>query len=95
MDGILLAEIDTNILISQVWRSRSAVSGALEKDKVILARWDPRKPVIIGNIICLTRKEADQHAGLDPNSYRAFYGDEVVNLVEAKLKQQLDIDRWR
>lgn len=82
--GYVIDEHDTNIIFSEVWRCRSAVSGVkMGRSKMALTRWDKSKVVSISNCVLLTEKEADIHDAAVDNSYLP---KEVVDGINATLK---------
>ncbi|KAJ3252537.1 hypothetical protein HDU77_005084 [Chytriomyces hyalinus] len=86
---------DVGYSLEEVWLGKSALSGSLDKDKVTLTRWDASKPWKVDNLICLTKKESDEHAKLDSSKFVDHYGKEFVTKVENKLQQVRDWEKWR
>ncbi|KAI9316942.1 hypothetical protein DFJ73DRAFT_635816 [Zopfochytrium polystomum] len=94
-DDVKLSVSDVGFILEEIWHGKSAVSGSLDKDKITLTRWNAQRPFEMGNIVCLTRKEAAAHAGLDPAQVAAHYGHDAVRDIERRLQGQVEALKWR
>ncbi|KAI8619626.1 hypothetical protein BC830DRAFT_1103319 [Chytriomyces sp. MP71] len=86
---------DVGFVLEEIWLGKSALSGSLDKEKVTLTRWDVSKPYRIDNLICLTKKESEDHAKVPFKSVEAHYGKEFVDKVEKRLRYVRDLEKWR
>ncbi|KAJ2161419.1 hypothetical protein GGF46_001514 [Coemansia sp. RSA 552] len=83
---------DCGYMLEEIWRGRSAVSGAT--DKLALTRWRHDLPMTTSNCVCLTKAEADIHDKLEvaPEEY---YPPEVVQYVEKRLAEEKHLSTMR
>ncbi|KAJ3088605.1 hypothetical protein HK100_007993 [Physocladia obscura] len=95
-DGDLEISVqDVGFVLEEVWFGKSALSGSFEKEKVTLTRWDISKPWKIDNLVCLTRKEAEEHSLLPFAKLESHYGKEFVDKVNGKLQSARELNKWR
>jgi hypothetical protein len=78
---------DLGFIFEETWRSRSALSKAVNQ-KLVLVRWDPTKEANFGNMICLTKQEANKHQLLQPHEFTSFYGEEFVDFVQERFNRE-------
>ncbi|KAI9208851.1 uncharacterized protein BJ171DRAFT_487499 [Polychytrium aggregatum] len=90
---IPLSIADVGYIFDEIWRGRSALSGAM--DKVTLCRWDRTKPISFGNVVCLSKTEAAKHDLLAPEQLEEHYGPEFIALVRRKFEEEREINKWR
>ncbi|KAJ1644783.1 hypothetical protein J3B02_002085 [Coemansia erecta] len=83
---------DCGYMVEEVWRGKSAVSGAT--DKLALTRWHRDQPMSTANCICLTKAEADLHDKLEcaPEKH---YSPEIVAYVERRLAEERHLSKMR
>ncbi|ORY50775.1 hypothetical protein BCR33DRAFT_494929 [Rhizoclosmatium globosum] len=86
---------DIGFVLEEIYFGKSLLSGSVEKEKVILTRWDSSKPYKIDNLVALTKKEADDHANIPFSKVSTHYGKEFVAKVERKLQNIRDVNKWR
>ncbi|KAJ9076668.1 hypothetical protein DSO57_1023993 [Entomophthora muscae] len=84
---------DVAFLVEEVWRSRSAVSGQM--DKVKLVRWDISKPLGFSNCILLTSSEVSRHIEAGPAALADLYPKATMDYIKARLElsKQLCVQR--
>ncbi|KAJ3113347.1 hypothetical protein HDU96_003520 [Phlyctochytrium bullatum] len=108
-DEVMLTVRDTGYLLDEVFKGRSIISGALDKDKITLCKWNPVLPHRFDNMICVTRSEAESHSqawaaarkdSTTPVSLKAAedwleskYGKDLVGKVEAKFKEVREAEK--
>lgn len=91
--SIALSITDVGFIFEEIWRGRSALSGQFEK--LVLTRWNPQMPITYGNIICLTRQEAETHNHVDPANWTTHYKPDFLNFVERRLQKEKEENEWR
>lgn len=77
---------DVAFLVEEVFESRSAISGQMEK--LTLIRWDLSQPASLRNIIVLCRKECTQHV---KQGGKQGWDASVQSYVQERMVQ---LDRW-
>ena len=66
-----------------------------EIDKINLTRWDIRKPIAFGNLICLSKSEIKKHLNLDPEKRLEYYGKEFMDHVESRFQLEAEYNKFR
>ncbi|KAF8977947.1 hypothetical protein CPC16_011117 [Podila verticillata] len=94
VETIALDRRDVGYVIEEVWRGKSAISKSM--DKIGLCRWKRSEPLTVQNVILLTKSELDRHVKLplDADLVKE-YGQEVVDFVESRFKEEAEISRLR
>lgn len=69
------------------------MSGQL--DKLQLVRWNPSKPASFGNLICLTKKEAEIHEKLDPADWETNYSKDFLDFVSCRFEKEKVENDWK
>ncbi|KAJ3023501.1 UNVERIFIED_CONTAM: hypothetical protein HDU68_008570 [Siphonaria sp. JEL0065] len=96
IDGDLQITVqDIGFILEEIYFGKSIISGAAEKEKVILTRWDSSKPYKMDNMVAMTKNEAEAHAALVFSKVESHYGKEFVAKVERKLQNIRDVNKWR
>lgn len=91
LPDLKVTQSDCGFVFEETWRSRSALSFTVN-DRLVLTRWDKTKEAVIGNLICLSRKEAERHDKLnDPSEFGAVYSQEFLDYVEERFKKEEDL----
>jgi tRNA threonylcarbamoyladenosine dehydratase len=85
---------DVGFIFEETWHGKS-FSGSAEKDKVTLTRWDKRLPYQLGNMVCMTRKEAEDHDILNPEKLAEHYTADVLELVAKKFAEEAHFNKYR
>lgn len=62
---------DVGFVFEEVWKGKSAISGNIVK--LGLYKWDKNRPGIIGNLICMTKRESIAHAKLETEQFSDHY----------------------
>ncbi|ORX75861.1 hypothetical protein K493DRAFT_211961 [Basidiobolus meristosporus CBS 931.73] len=83
-----LSKSEAGYVLEELWRSRSALSGAL--DKLALTRWDRHQPLTIQNCICLTVEEADRHDNM-LGKLEDNYPEEFIRFVQSRFAEERKI----
>ena len=91
--GISLSTADIGFVFEEIWRGRSALSGAFEK--LALVRWDKAKPFTYGNIVCLTKMEAERHEELTVDEFTRHYSPDFLTFVHRRLEKEKEENEWR
>ncbi|KXS14554.1 hypothetical protein M427DRAFT_135685 [Gonapodya prolifera JEL478] len=79
-------------LLHDLYRTRSALSG--EARDLTLVRWRRDEPISTKNVVCLTKKEADEHFSRREESLSAQYGAEIIKRVELALEEEGIFQAW-
>ncbi|KAI8925810.1 hypothetical protein BC831DRAFT_459505 [Entophlyctis helioformis] len=85
---------DVAFIVEETWGGKSALS-SVASDRLFITRWNPRKPMELGNLLCMTRAEADKHEKLAPEEFEAVYGKEFVDKVNQKFEIEQRYRKWR
>ncbi|KAF9390373.1 hypothetical protein CPB97_009461 [Podila verticillata] len=94
VETIALDRRDVGYVIEEVWRGKSAISKSM--DKIGLCRWKRSEPLTVQNVILLTKSELDRHVKLPLDADLVQeYGQEVVDFVESRFKEEAEISRLR
>ncbi|KAI1300994.1 hypothetical protein EDD11_005893 [Mortierella claussenii] len=94
VDTIALDRRDVGYVIEEIFRGKSAVSQSM--DKIGLCRWKRGEPLSLQNVVVLTKSEMTKHAKLPLDADLVeVYGQDVVDYVESKFKEEADISRLR
>ncbi|KAF9901143.1 hypothetical protein EC991_006458 [Linnemannia zychae] len=94
VETIALERRDVGYVIEEVFRGRSAISGSMEK--IGLCRWRRDKPLSLQNVVLLTKSELDKHTKLKADADLVeIYGQDVVDSVEAKFREEAELSRLR
>lgn len=75
---------DVGFLVEEVWRSRSAVSGQM--DKLKLVRWDITKPLGFSNCLLLTSGEVASHVEAGAAALADLYPAATVEYIKGRLE---------
>ncbi|KAJ3378681.1 hypothetical protein HDU84_007393 [Entophlyctis sp. JEL0112] len=95
-DGDLQISVqDIGFVLDEIWLGKSFLSGSYEKEKVTLTRWNTNKPWKIDNLVCLTKKEADEHSLIPFEKMESHYGHDIIAKVETKLQEIRKSEKWR
>ena len=84
---ILLNRGDLSFIYEDTWKCRSAVSGILNR-KLVLIRWDPSKDANFGNMVLLTKKEAEEHLQLSPEEINSHYSPEIIEYINKRFARE-------
>ncbi|KAJ1549906.1 hypothetical protein HK096_009787, partial [Nowakowskiella sp. JEL0078] len=71
---------DIGYIVEEIWFGKSALSGTF--DKCVLTRWDITKPADFGNLICLSKSEAQIHDKLKPDELASYYSVDFLSYVD-------------
>ncbi|KAI8907210.1 molybdopterin-converting factor, partial [Gorgonomyces haynaldii] len=85
---------DVAFIFEEVWGSKSALSGA-SIENLVLTKWDKRKEAYFGNLICLSKSEADKHAKINPESLESMYDQQFIQYVQNAFKREQHYLKWR
>ncbi|KAJ3261363.1 hypothetical protein HK103_005971 [Boothiomyces macroporosus] len=91
---IYLTAQDLGFIFEDTWRGKSAIDGTVN-DRLVMVRWDPTKLPKFGNIICLTKQEAQKHMALQPSQFVEKYGQEFVDYVQARFAKENQLNKYR
>ncbi|KAJ2724216.1 hypothetical protein GGI07_002086 [Coemansia sp. Benny D115] len=83
---------DCGYVLEEIWRGRSALSGAM--DKLALTRWRLDEPISPSNCVCLTKVEADKHDKL-VGSPEDHYSPEIIKYIEQRLEVERTLSKSR
>ncbi|KAJ2681482.1 hypothetical protein H4R19_007334 [Coemansia spiralis] len=83
---------DCGYMLEEIWRGKSAVSGAT--DKLALTRWRATLPMAPANCVCMTKAEADHHDGLE-GPLEDHYTPEIIAFVERRLAEEKRLGTMR
>ncbi|KAG0004542.1 hypothetical protein BGZ80_004280 [Entomortierella chlamydospora] len=94
VDTIALDRRDVGYVIEEIFRGKSVVSQSM--DKIGLCRWKRNKPLSLQNVVVMTKSEINKHEKLPLDAdLVAVYGQEVVERVEEKFREEAEISRLR
>ncbi|KAG0031279.1 hypothetical protein BGZ82_007047 [Podila clonocystis] len=94
VETIALDRRDVGYVIEEIWRCKSAVSKSM--DKIGLCRWKRSEPLTLQNVVLLTKSELDRHVKLPLDADLVQeYGQDVVDFVESRFKEEAEISRLR
>ncbi|KAF9278999.1 hypothetical protein BGZ68_008196 [Mortierella alpina] len=94
IETIALDRRDVGYVMEEIFRGKSAVSQSM--DKIGLCRWDRSKPLSLQNVVVLTKSEIERHAKLPLEADLVqVYGQEVVDFVEDRFREEAEISRLR
>ncbi|KAJ8325184.1 hypothetical protein O5D80_006134 [Batrachochytrium dendrobatidis] len=85
---------DAAFIVDEIWGGRSALTGATS-EKLILVRWDLTKPAEFGNLVCLTKQEAELHKNDALNNLSTLYTADQLAKVQEKLDLAVSLQKWR
>jgi hypothetical protein len=85
---------DIGFIFEEIWNCRSTLGGSCN-DRLQFLRWDNTKLAEFGNIVCLSRKEAAKHLKLSKDDFEKYYGHEMVDKIERRLKLEIDLSVLR
>ncbi|KAJ3324445.1 hypothetical protein HDV06_006856 [Boothiomyces sp. JEL0866] len=91
---IYLTAQDLGFIFEDTWKGKSAIDGTVN-DRLVMIRWDPTKPAKFGNVICLTKQEAQKHMALQPNEFVEKYGQEFVDIVYSRFEKESQLNKYR
>ena len=78
-------------MFEETWRSRSAFGGSVN-DSLQFCRWDPAKEARMGNLILLTRAQANNHSKLESiEKVLAAYSQEQLDYVASRFKREEEL----
>ncbi|KAJ1922003.1 hypothetical protein H4219_000350 [Mycoemilia scoparia] len=86
--NIILSQDDCGYILEEIWKGKSAVSGAVEK--LALTRWDYSKPLSFQNCVCMTKSEANKHEALKVRP-EEYYSKDVLDWVKQRFEQEREI----
>lgn len=94
VETIALDRRDVGYVIEEIWRGKSAISKSM--DKISLCRWKRSEPLTLQNVVLLTKSELDRHVKLPLDADLVQeYGQEVVDFVESRFKEEAEISKMR
>ncbi|ORZ27946.1 ubiquitin--protein ligase molybdopterin-converting factor [Lobosporangium transversale] len=94
IETIALDRRDIGYVLEEIFRGKSVLSQSTHK--VGLCRWKRTEPLSLQNVVVMTKGEMVKHDMLAPDAdLREAYGDEVVDYVEAKFREEAEISRLR
>ncbi|KAG0013194.1 hypothetical protein BGZ81_001168 [Podila clonocystis] len=94
VETIALDRRDVGYVIEEIWRGKSAISKSM--DKIGLCRWKQSEPLTLQNVVLLTKSELDRHVKLPLDADLVQeYGQDVVDFVESRFKEEAEISRLR
>ncbi|GJJ71963.1 tRNA threonylcarbamoyladenosine dehydratase [Entomortierella parvispora] len=94
VETIALDRRDVGYVIEEIFRGKSVVSKSM--DKIGLCRWKRAEPLSLQNVVVLTKSEMDKHVKLPLDADLAeVYGQEVVDYVEERFREEAEISRLR
>ncbi|KAG0256627.1 hypothetical protein BG011_004414 [Mortierella polycephala] len=94
IEAIALDRRDVGYVIEEIFRGKSAVSQSM--DKIGLCRWKRAEPLSLQNVVVLTKSEMNRHAKLPLDADLVeVYGQEVVDYVEDRFREESEISRLR
>ncbi|KAF9411820.1 hypothetical protein BGZ94_001226 [Podila epigama] len=94
VETIALDRRDIGYAIEEIWRGKSAISKSM--DKIGMCRWKRSEPLSLQNVVLLTKSEIDHHVKLPLDADLVQeYGQEVVDFVNSRFKEEADISRMR
>ncbi|KAJ1742103.1 hypothetical protein LPJ68_002211 [Coemansia sp. RSA 1086] len=83
---------DCGYVLEEIWRGKSAISGAT--DKLALTRWRRDRPMTTSNCVCMTKTEADTHDKLK-GPLEEHYTPEVISFVESRFDEEKHLSSMR
>ncbi|KAA3680650.1 uncharacterized protein DEA37_0003245 [Paragonimus westermani] len=81
----LVNKEDIRFLVDDIWERRSILSGWLDINDLVLARWRLNEPWSPWNTIVVTREEAEAHEKLRKFPLELAYADAMLNMVNERL----------
>ncbi|KAF9923893.1 hypothetical protein FBU30_006076 [Linnemannia zychae] len=94
IETIALDRRDVGYVIEEIFRGKSAISGSMEK--IGLCRWKRNHPLSLQNVVVLTKSELEKHVKLPADADLVeVYGQEVVDSIEAKFREEAEISQLR
>ncbi|KAF9181557.1 hypothetical protein BGZ51_002539 [Haplosporangium sp. Z 767] len=94
IETIALDRRDVGYVIEEIFRGKSAISQSM--DKIGLCRWKRADPLSLQNVVVLTKSEMSRHEKLPLDADLAeVYGQEVVDYVEDRFREESEISRLR
>ncbi|KAF7250175.1 IQ and ubiquitin domain-containing protein [Paragonimus skrjabini miyazakii] len=81
----LINKEDIRFLVDDVWERRSILSGWLDINDLVLARWRLNEPWSPWNMIVVTKEEAEAHEKLRKFPLELAYADAMLNTVNERL----------
>ncbi|KAG0090646.1 hypothetical protein BGZ93_009213 [Podila epicladia] len=94
VETIALDRRDVGYVIEEIWRGKSAISKSM--DKISLCRWKRSEPLTLQNVVLLTKSELDHHVKLPLDAdLIQEYGQEVVEFVESRFREEAEISKMR
>ncbi|KAG0301549.1 hypothetical protein BGZ97_002741 [Linnemannia gamsii] len=94
IETIALDRRDVGYVIEEIFRGKSALSGSMEK--IGLCRWRRNKPLSLQNVVVLTKSELEKHVKLAADADLVeVYGQDKVDAVEAKFREEAELSRLR
>lgn len=71
-------------IFQETWRTKSALSKSVN-EKLCIVLWDPTKPIDFGNLICMTKKEAQKHQTIHPKDFINEYSKEQLDYIQERF----------
>ncbi|KAF9115413.1 hypothetical protein BGX27_007913 [Mortierella sp. AM989] len=94
VDTIALDRRDVGYVIEEIFRGKSVVSQRMEK--IGLCRWKRGEPLSLQNTVVMTKSEIIKHEKLPAGTdLLSVYGQEVIDYVEEKFREEAEINRLR
>ena len=84
---------DVGFILQEIYNGRSAFS-KVAGERLVLLRWNPLLPAELGNMLFLTKEEAEVHKNSSQDKLATVYGDQYNDLL-ASLKRQRDWAKWK
>ncbi|KAJ3346998.1 hypothetical protein HDU91_006913 [Kappamyces sp. JEL0680] len=81
---------ECGFIFEDTWRSRSALGGSVN-DRLFLVRWDPTKRAELGNLICLTKSQAEKHEQLQASEIATAYPKEFLAYVQSRFEREAKV----
>ncbi|KAF9045457.1 hypothetical protein BJ165DRAFT_163830 [Panaeolus papilionaceus] len=100
LNRLPIDEDDVALVFEDLYRGRSVVPPFDVPTRPSLARWDPKKPVAIDNVIVFEHNDADKHIKLCFNqdgtaqTPEGVWGKEVKEVVEKRSAELRRVREW-
>ncbi|MCH0629492.1 tRNA threonylcarbamoyladenosine dehydratase [Kocuria palustris] len=83
-------------ILEEVWRGKSPISGYLTR--LVLSQWDPKKPLLVQNMVVMTKEEMKVHEQrilLGSDTFADVYSPEVLALVAKRFADEQYFSQFR
>lgn len=87
-----ISQSDVAFIVEEVWNGRSILSGDFT---VTLVPWKEKLGYEMGNLVCMTKREADAHTKFGECDLVQVYGQDLCDFVEARFECERGWSRHR